>query len=175
MKRSLLYTFSIALVVVFVLFAVSSIQASDPLKLSFFPLISNAQTSNPRGTLFVFSSVGTTTGSGHGRTGMNDICQASDPESHFCNLREIENAFVTTGVSFPFAFSQSWVDNVRLDPANSNGIYVWSSGDVYTRNCEGWLDDSPGSSGYTITKFASDYQSDTCNNLNSIACCKWIP
>lgn len=169
MKHNILYTLSIALVVVLLFSVVSLISASnfDPTNDRFLPMIfGKGQSPNPSGALYVFSSVGTTTGNGGGRSGMNAICSATDIESHFCTVYEIENALKSSGAYFSTPFSDSWADNL-----SQTSLGYW-----YTGKCNGWTIDTIEGTGYRITSSGVSLDwTTTCDAVLNVACCKWIP
>ena len=135
----------------------------------FLPLVTKkaeGATPNPSGALYVLSSSGTTNGNAGGRSGMNAICQAIDPASHFCTVQAVHNAMTSVGVYFPPQFDQAWVDNVI---ETSSGInWGW-----YT--CSGWTNNVEGSDGTIIGSAGHNKDSETCNYVLPVTCCKWIP
>jgi len=102
------YSFTIVLIVVFIVLGVyearANINPTDIKLTAALPMIlknwqdqNNQQTAAPSGSLYVFFSAGSTTGNAGGRTGMNTFCSNTDPASHFCSREELENAVQTTG------------------------------------------------------------------------------
>ncbi len=125
-----------------------------------------------QGVLYVFPSNMTTNGDAGGRTGMAGICEATDPESHFCMLAEIERAFVDTGVTFSSFASEIWVDNAQLGTIYNN--YSGSrDSNWYAESCSGWT--HSGGYGITILNHGSDEGTEICASSLPVACCKRSP
>jgi hypothetical protein len=177
MKQQMLVIFAVVVSVFAVLLIADVVLAGD----IFLPLITKGETNTtvgPSGALYVFTSSGTTTGNAGGRPGMNAICSATDPASHFCTLQEIDNAFRDTGVFFASAFSQAWLDNngshMRGTPwGNSYTDYEmiieWGAG------CNTWTDNQSTSLGRAITSTGAGTTNAWCSTSSPVACCKWIP
>ena len=130
----------------------------------FLPLITkkaSSQSPSPTGTLFIFSSTATTDGDA-GRPGMHAICSSEDPQAHFCDLLEIDNAKTKEGVYFAQPLVESWID------------YGWYSD---TDNCNGWTTNAASPfMGDIIYNGAQDLWGEAlCNTTHPALCCKWIP
>lgn len=144
------------------------------------PMVLNAlptttQEFSPSGVLIVFSSTTTTNANGGGRSGMNAICTAEDPDAHFCSLYEIENAYVSTGVYFRNPFNKAWVDNpTRLGTRISTPDAPYGSNWI-ENNCGGWVSDTTEKYAHAIMDSARANGSGKCNEVNYVACCKWGP
>jgi hypothetical protein len=119
----------------------------------------------PSNVLYVFSSNLTTDGNGDGRPGMNAICIASDPASHFCNQAEIENAYSSTGVYIASPFTEAWMDNVFYYTAYAE--MRWD-----TDTCSNWTNDIDGNG---ITMRSTKPSGKSCVNILPVTCCKWTP
>ena len=131
----------------------------------------------PAGALAVFSSTATTNGNAGGRTEMNAICSAVDPEAHFCTLMEIENAFLYNGVFFVAPYSEAWVDrHYQLGSiiANTSDVRVTAS-DWMNQNCQGWATDITVERASVITENAVATTSLDCSATRPVSCCKWGP
>jgi len=144
----------------------------------FFPLVMRSVAAEaPPGVLYVFSSTTTTSGDAGGRDGMGDICPTEDPESHFCSLYEIENAWTTTGVFFHPTFLSSWVDlPLRLGTKQSDvdGYVIDSLWPSMETNCMSWSSDTLGT-GTHILGSAAAVSETACSDTLSVACCKQMP
>ncbi len=172
MKHKFLYSLSIAVVVVLVMVVLTTFNTVrgersflETLQDIFLPIVfkGGAQAANPRGALYVLSSNGTTDGSAGGRSGMNALCTATDPETHFCEYAEVLKAFNNNGVFFPPSFLEAWVD--------SGGTTLPM--DHYA--CNGWSNDSVETTATRITALGIGSGDIPCSAVIHVACCKWIP
>lgn len=137
-----------------------------------------------RGTLQVFGTSTSYNGNpatGYGRRGMHEACRLEDPESHFCSIQEVENAFRTTGVTF-LTHGAMWVDNVILGSLSDTYDGDWfaasdwygggSSSSDYPLNCGGWTQSTSAAYGFAINTGAISPSIAVCDSTHPIACCK---
>lgn len=103
--------------------------------------------------LFVFSSTTLVDGS-TGRVNMNNICAAQDSASSFCTAQRLDNANVSTGLSFSTSFNGGWVD--------TGGIL--SGGE-----CVGW---STGNASANVLTSTGTSIGAICSDPHSVVCCK---
>ena len=172
MHKKHIFIFAVLAIVIFALG--TQLATAKPMKLeignteiSLFPLILTTKAADaPSGVLYIFSSSITTDGGIGSRSEMNDICPSEIPDSHFCRLEEIENAWVTTGVYFENYLPESWVEYF------SDSVGNWSQAND---NCEAWTRDTGDYSGMAILAGAQLYARRDCSQSLSIACCKQIP
>lgn len=153
---------------------------------SFLPITmkeASAETTTSR-PLSVFSTIATTTGNAGGRTGMNQMCMSQDPDSHFCNLAEIDVAWINRGVRFLPPLNRAWVDNPSLGLAityqatGAAATEKWSQGFV----CNGWITGDDSAEGIWIDDNAiginiemsptGQYIHAPCDQVHHVACCK---
>ena len=135
------------------------------------------------GALQVFQTVATYNGSGpagYGRSGMHAGCRAEDPDSHFCTLQEIENAWKTSGVDFVLV-GQAWVDNAvvgTIDSGYSGDFTIvsdWYGGSAsgdYPYNCNAWTNSTNTARGLIMNDGAISPATEACDDIHPIACCK---
>ena len=134
--------------------------------ISFLPLIISSRAAEaPSGVLYVFSSTTLTDGNPGGRDAMQNICFSEDPDSHFCSVDEISNAWVETGVHFTYPFTDTWVDNPYLE-----GDWIFED-----RSCGSWLENSAAVQGNLIFSTARNIVGRNCSAEHHIACCKRMP
>ena len=184
MKRKF---FVLALIVIVIFISAASDNYSPNLTKSssqdFLPMVLNGraepvQEINPTGVLIVFSSIATTKGGASGRAGMNALCSADNPISHFCSLYEVENAFFS-GVYFDHPFSESWIDlPYKLGsryPNPDTGSVPINNSRWEQNNCNGWTLVSDLSNGHSIGETASSMSTGKCDESLQVACCIWSP
>ena len=139
--------------------------------------------SSSNGVLQVFTTSATFNGSGpagYGRTGMHAACQAEDPDSHFCTIQEIENAWKTGGVNM-MQVSQAWVDNAIVGTIDSgyggnvSAASDWYGGNDstdYPYNCNAWLISTNAGRGMIMNTGAISPAAEACDDIHPITCCK---
>ena len=183
MKRKF---FALALVIIVIFISAASDNYSPNLKNATpldLPIVLNGiadhtQEYNPIGALIVFSSIATTKGGAGGRAGMNALCSAENPVSHFCSLYEVENAFFS-GVYFDYQFSESWIDlpyKLGSRFPNPDHGYIPINNSNWTLNsCNGWTSISDLNYGHSIGDTASSMSTDKCDESLHVACCIWSP
>jgi len=183
-KKKTIFIYAMLAIIIFFLGAQAAtaypvtIRIGDT-EIIFLPLILKSKAADaPSGVLYVFSSTTTSDGNAGGRSLMGDICPTEDPDSHFCSLHEIENAWTTTGVYFNSAFQTSWVDV----PVKLGSIHVLDSGQYsgsvwhgQDENCGSWNSSDSDYSGRVITDNASVVGGQNCGMPVPVACCKQIP
>ena len=184
MKRKF---FALALVLVVIFISAASdnyspnLNNATPLDL---PMVLNGiadptQEYSPTGVLIVFSSTATTKGGAGGRAGMNALCSAENPNSHFCSLFEVENAFISTGVYFVHPFSESWIDLPNKlgsrYPNPDTGTVPINNSRWGTYSCEGWTLVSDLNKGHSIGETASSTSTSACDETLQVSCCIWNP
>jgi hypothetical protein len=170
MNKKQIFIFAVMAIVIFALGA--QLATAQPVELrigsttiSFLPLIVTTEAAEgPSGVLYVFPSQAKTQGNPGGRSKMNDICPSEDSQAHFCRWEEIDNAWVTTGVYFTSVFTNSWVEYIPN--------LIWE--EEYT-NCSGWESSDFNDLWRIITQNAKFVDQSSCQELWSVACCKWIP
>ena len=153
---------------------------------SFLPLIISSKAQGPpAGVLYVFSSTTTTTGDLGGRSGAGSFCQLEDHDAHFCNVYEIEEAMVSTGVHFSDPFQTSWVDFPQLLGTYNPDIDTgrarrsdWYDEDYPSDgygNCGAWSSDNSANNGATIWESGDTPSTALCDQSLKAACCKQMP
>jgi len=170
MNKKQILIFAVLAIVIFALGA--QLATAQPVELrignteiSFLPLIVTTKAADaPPGVLYVFSLPLSTQGDVGGRPAIMDLCPTEDPESHFCSLEEIENAWAATGVFFSSSLENAWVDTFSAT--------YWVSD---TDNCNGWTSSDSAHSGYTISEYFVARATYGCHSSMSVACCKQMP
>jgi len=109
----------------------------------------------------VRNTVATTTGNGGSRVGMQDLCEAELPGSHFCSNAEL-NGVVDRGGVVVWRLTASggsiWIDTQALV--------------ADTNNCNGWTSAGP-EDGRTIDVARTAISgSPNCSNDFPVACCE---
>lgn len=142
---------------------------------------------SPRGTLHVFVTGATTTGTAaNARAGLGALCRDVDPDAHLCTLQEISTAMLQTGVAFQTPLPVAWVDNIRRTSATVSvsgttyqtvddiwkGIETQTGNWFYVQNCNGWTSASASGYGTIIEANAAGFTQATCDQAYPVACCK---
>ena len=184
MKPRILLALVITIAVFAILLVADQVLAGE----TFLPLVKSgeAQTGNPTHVLYVFSSGASISGNVGGRSGLNKICSNADSSAHACTLYEVENAMKTTGVYFKDPFTKSWVDTpakLGTDIVSPQTYLIVGESNWDNLSCEGWTDANsshyatlikPQGTGVVWANENVTYDN-SCDSLNTVACCKWIP
>jgi hypothetical protein len=135
--------------------------------------------------LHVYASSITCSGAGpagYGRAGMYDACRLEDPNSHFCNLQEIETAWKTNGLNLILT-GQAWIDNAvvgTVDPGYAGdfaAVSDWYGGNAvgdHPYNCLAWTSSANGARGLILNSGSISPAVEACDDVHPVACCKRV-